>query len=217
MKSLIFGLFLVLLTAATGCSSPGPPSETAAPKKAQEVASPQPEDSPDDVAVMETYAGRIIIGFFPEEAPKTVSNFKNLARTGFFNRTTFHRVVPGTVIQGGDPLSRDNNPWNDGGGNSGWFIPVEISQQRKHVPGTVSAVRVTGTDTSSCQFFIVLKRIPQWDGQFTIFGEVLEGLELANKISRVSTHKEDPRYRELPVDKQLVKSIRIVRKAELPL
>lgn len=215
MKSLILGLLLALWAVMTGCSSPATPSEAVASREAKEAATPLPEDNPDDVAVIETYAGRIVVGFFPEEAPKTVTNFKNLARTGFFDRTSFHRVVPGTVIQGGDPLSRDNNPWNDGKGNSGWFIPVEISK-RRHRPGAVSAVRVAGTDTSSCQFFIVLKPMPAWDGQFTIFGEVLEGLELASKISRAPTHKEDQRYKELPVDKQLVKSVRIVRKTELP-
>lgn len=205
----LIGSVLLLISAC----SPSSPSETTLRRtRVGKTVSAPPEDSPDDVAVIETEKGRIIIHFFQEDAPKTVANFKKLARSGFYNRTTFHRVSPGILIQGGDPLSKDNNPWNDGTGTSGEFIPFERNKH-KHLRGAVAMAHGEDLDSASCQFFIVLRRMPQWDGQYAVFGEVVEGLDLADQISRARTHTEDARYKNFPLAKQLIRSIQIVKKS----
>jgi peptidyl-prolyl cis-trans isomerase B (cyclophilin B) len=149
--------------------------------------------------MLETDKGMIVIRLLPEVAPKTVENFIGLVNSGFYFKTKFHRVMPGAMIQGGDPNSKDNDPYNDGQGNSGRFIPGEFSS-RKFERGIVAMARQEGDpDSASCQFFIVLKRTPHWDGQYAVFGEVVEGLEVADEISKASLSK-DPRLRSWPVE-----------------
>ncbi|HEV8131370.1 MAG TPA: peptidylprolyl isomerase [Acidobacteriota bacterium] len=213
MKYLSWGILVVAVLLIFACSS-SPSDTTMQRPRVGKTAPSVPEDSPDDVALLTTDKGRIVIRFFQQDAPKTVANFKRLARSAFYNRTTFHRVAPGTLIQGGDPLSKDNNPWNDGAGNSGEFIPFERNNH-KHVRGAVAMARGEALDSASCQFFIVLKRMPQWDGQYVVFGEVIDGLDVADQISRVRTYQEDRRYKEFPTTKQTIKSIEIVKKDTL--
>ena len=205
------GCFLLAGVLIFSACSSSPADTTLQRPRVGKAAPAAPEDSPDDVAVLETDKGRIVIRFFPDDAPKTVANFKKLARSGFYKGTTFHRVAPGILIQGGDPLSKDNDPWNDGMGNSGEFIPFERNN-RKHVRGAVAMARKESLDSASCQFFIVLKRMPQWDGQYVVFGEAIEGLDVADQISRVRTHTEDKRYKELPIGKQVIRKVEIVKK-----
>jgi peptidyl-prolyl cis-trans isomerase B (cyclophilin B) len=142
-------------------------------------------------AVMETDRGTILIRLLPELAPMTVDNFVELAETGFYSRTVFHRVLPSKMIQGGDPNSKDNDPYNDGQGNSGKFLKAEFSSH-PFSRGTVAMARQAGDpDSSSSQFFVVLERSPEWDGDYTLFGEVVEGLEVADEISRTPLSKDE--------------------------
>ena len=141
-------------------------------------------------AVMETDRGTIVIRLLPDLAPMAVENFIQLSEAGFYARTVFHRVSPSKMIQGGDPNSRDNDPYNDGQGNSGKFLRAEFSS-RPFSAGTAAMARQPGNpDSSSCQFFIVLERSPEWDGDYTIFGEVVEGMEVAEEISRTPLSKD---------------------------
>jgi cyclophilin family peptidyl-prolyl cis-trans isomerase len=162
------------------------------------------------VAVIETDKGTIVVELLRDVAPATVERFIELAEVGFYNRTLFHRVLKDRMIQGGDPYSRDNDPYNDGQGTSGKYLPQEFGE----VPfeaGTVAMGRSPGGDDGgSCQFFITLKRSPEWDGQYNVFGKVLEGLEVATAISQVPLSKSDhPSMKNRPAGKMVIKRVSV--------
>ena len=149
-----------------------------------------------EVAILETKFGKIVIAFKPDVAPKHVESFKKLAKDGFFDGTTFHRVIPGFMIQGGDPLSKDaGNRMMHGTGGPGYHVKAEFSKL-SHKRGMVSAARAQDPDSAGSQFFIVVKDSPFLDGQYSIFGEVIEGMDVADQI--VNTPR-DPR--DNPVDR----------------
>jgi peptidyl-prolyl cis-trans isomerase B (cyclophilin B) len=147
-----------------------------------------------EIAVIKTTMGAITFEFLPDVAPKMVANFKELARSGFYNGTTFHRVINGFMIQGGDPLSKDDNPANDGTGSGPKKMPAEFTTKYSHVRGMLSTARGGDPDSGSCQFFIVQKDSNFLDNKYTIFGRVLEGMDVVDKISMV---KKDQRDRPL--------------------
>ncbi len=118
--------------------------------------------------------GEIRIEFFPEDAPKTVESFITLAKKGFYDGLTFHRVVPGFVVQGGDPKG-------DGTGGPGYKIKAEFNK-RKHVRGAVAMARAQDPDSAGSQFYITFGSQPQLDGQYTVFGQVVLGMEHVDKI-----------------------------------
>jgi peptidyl-prolyl cis-trans isomerase B (cyclophilin B) len=133
-------------------------------------------------ATVETDRGPIVIELYPEVAPKTVENFEKLVNQNFYNNLTFHRVVPGFVVQGGDPAG-------NGTGGPGYDVVGEIKPAEKHLRGTVATAR-TGDEvnpqrrSSGSQFYICLEAQPGLDGQYTIFGQVIEGMEVVDKIQR---------------------------------
>jgi peptidyl-prolyl cis-trans isomerase B (cyclophilin B) len=140
------------------------------------------------VGVIATDVGELVLRFFPDTAPGHVENFKALARARFYDGTTFHRVVPGFVVQGGDPNSKDENPANDGMGDGPRRLKAEFSSL-PHKRGALSMARSQHPDSASCQFFIVLEensRTRALDGKYTIFGEVLEGLDTLDRILAAS-------------------------------
>ncbi|MBI2154446.1 MAG: peptidylprolyl isomerase [Candidatus Rokubacteria bacterium] len=118
--------------------------------------------------------GEIRIEFFPADAPKTVENFVALAKKGFYDGLTFHRVVPGFVVQGGDPQG-------NGTGGPGYKIKAEFNKQ-KHVRGAVAMARAQDPDSAGSQFYITLGPQPQLDGSYTVFGQVVSGMEHVDKI-----------------------------------
>ena len=133
-------------------------------------------------ATISTRHGDIVLKFFPETAPKHVESFIKLAKEGFFDGTTFHRVIPGFMIQGGDPNSKDANARHTHGmGGPGYSIPAEFSDL-SHKRGTLSAARSANPDSAGSQFFICLQDVPHLDGQYSIFGEVIEGMDVVDKI-----------------------------------
>lgn len=146
---------------------------------------PAPKAPAHPVATIETARGVIKIRLYPEEAPNTVANFVKLAKRGFYNGTTFHRVEPNFVIQGGDPLSRTLPAGNPriGTGGPGYQIKNEANRVLKHNVGAV-AMANAGRDTAGSQFYIVIGRpAPHLDsGDYTIFGQVLQGQAVAEKI-----------------------------------
>lgn len=201
-KILVQGLLLGVLC---GCStSPEAPKAPADEAAAEQSAAPQGEPH----AVLVTSRGTITLRLLPELAPETVKNFIELAALGFYNRTTFHRVMAGRMIQGGDPNSRDNNPYNDGQGGSGRRLPAEFSD-RPFQRGTVAMARQEeDPDSASSQFFIVLRRLPEWDRKYIVFGEVVEGIEVAEEISRVPL-SDNPRLPNYPATSVFLESTRI--------
>ncbi|HSP34415.1 MAG TPA: peptidylprolyl isomerase [Thermoanaerobaculia bacterium] len=139
-------------------------------------------DYQDKVAEVHTTAGDITIAFFPAKAPNHVKNFIDLASSGFYNGTKFHRVIPGFMIQGGDPNTKtaDTSSWGRGG--SGKNVKAEFNDI-PHVRGTVSMARSTDPNSASSQFFIcVADARRSLDGQYSAFGKVLKGMDVADKI-----------------------------------
>ncbi|NIQ01816.1 MAG: peptidylprolyl isomerase [Nitrospinaceae bacterium] len=135
----------------------------------------------DEIAVIETKYGNIEIEFLPDKAPDHVRNFKDLAKTGFYNGTRFHRVIPTFMIQGGDPNSKSPDRRSHGFGGPGYTIPAEFNDV-SHKRGILSMARGEKPDTAGSQFFIVVKDSPALDGQYTVFGRVIKGMEVADKI-----------------------------------
>jgi peptidyl-prolyl cis-trans isomerase B (cyclophilin B) len=142
---------------------------------------PNDQDGANVEAVINTAKGDIVIQFFPDSAPITVANFVHLAREGFYNGTSFHRVVPGFVVQGGDPLSKNPNASNVGTGGPGYNIPGEFSA-RKHETGSVAMARSQSVDSGGSQFYICLAAQPSLDGQYAVFGQVVSGMDVVNQI-----------------------------------
>jgi len=166
-----------------------------------------------EVAVIETDYGRIVFEFYPQDAPKHVANFKKLAREGFYDGTAFHRVDPQLgIIQGGDPNSKtdDVNTW--GMGQPGQpTVPAEFND-RKHVRGTVAAAR-KGNDINSAdsQFYICNKSQPAFDNQYTIFGNVIEGMNVVDIICNAPVVPNTTR----PVEKVVMKKVYIINRDQL--
>jgi len=166
------------------------------------------EVAEDEVAVIETDLGRIVLEFYPKAAPQHCSNFKRLANTGFYNGVKFHRVVPGFVIQGGDILTRDANPQNDGTGDPGYTIRAEFNNT-PHDRGILSMARRGDPNSAGSQFFICVGAAPQLNGQYTVFGRVIEGMEVADKIVAAAKNVE------LPPNAVVMNQVKMVKRNEL--
>ena len=138
--------------------------------------------SPDTIATLHTNFGDIEIRFFADKAPKTVESFLTLAKKGFYNKTKFHRVIPGFMIQGGDPLTTDDkNRALDGTGGPGYTVPAEfndVSFER----GIVGLARGPEKNSGGSQFFIMVANKSHLNGQYTAFGQVIKGMSVVDKI-----------------------------------
>lgn len=145
----------------------------------------------EEVAVVKTPQGPIVWRFLPQAAPGHVAFVKELIESGFYDGTTFHRVIPWFVIQGGDPNSRNAHRLDDGEGEATRRLKAEFTAGWHYRPGTVGMARDVDPDSGSCQFFIALENLPRLDGRYTIFGEVVSGLEVAREISRLPRDLRD--------------------------
>src|SRR4030066_777863 len=141
-------------------------------------------------AVIETKFGDIELRFFPDVAPNHVNNFTELAKKGFYDGTTFHRVIPGFMIQGGDPNSKDPDKSKHGMGGPGYTIKAEFNAM-PHKKGTLSMARSAHPDSAGSQFFICVADAPFLNRQYTVFGEVVSGMDVADKIVNQSRDKSD--------------------------
>jgi peptidyl-prolyl cis-trans isomerase B (cyclophilin B) len=135
----------------------------------------------DEIAVIKTQLGDIKIEFFEDKAPGHVENFKKLAKKGFYDGTTFHRVIPGFMIQGGDPNTINKPREMHGFGGPDYTIDAEFNDI-PHDRGIVSMARGQDPNSAGSQFFIVVKDSHFLDGNYTVFGKVIEGMEVADKI-----------------------------------
>ncbi len=190
-----------------------------------------PPDAEVPFVRLHTEEGEMLVALFPDLAPHHVRNFLHLAETGFYAGTVFHRIVPGFVIQGGDPNSKDRDPVNDGRGgptladvlaeaerdqlrSAGAILEAkgykgldldaranlkaEFSSTAKHLRGTLSMARSRDVDSAGSQFFVCVGRTAQLDGQYTIFGHVVTGMDVADRI--VSAPTGTGRDRERPLE-----------------
>ncbi len=169
---------------------------------------PKEEKSPvnaKEVAVIKTTEGTMVIEFWPDVAPKTVENFKTLARKGFYDGTCFHRVIKGFMIQGGDPLTKDPGQearW--GTGDPGYKIKAEFND-RHHDRGVISMARSADPDSAGSQFFICHGNPRSLDRQYTAFGKLIKGDDVLEKIATTPTHPPDR-----PDKRMGIESIKIV-------
>ena len=143
-----------------------------------------------EIAIIETKFGKMTVEFFTDVAPNHCANFKRLANSGFYSGTTFHRVIPGFVIQGGDILSRDDNKNNDGMGGPGYTIDAEFNAI-PHVEGILSMARSQNVNSAGSQFFICAGDVRQLDNKHTVFGKVIDGLDVIDSIVNVPRNERD--------------------------
>ncbi len=159
------------------------------PKKDESKAAPA---AAKEVAVIKTTEGDMVIEFWPDVAPKTVENFKKLAKKGFYDGTCFHRVIKGFMIQGGDPNTKDpakEAMWGTGG--PGYKIKAEFNDQ-SHVRGVISMARSSDPDSAGSQFFICHGSPTFLDHQYTAFGKLIKGDDVLEKIATTPTHPPRP-------------------------
>lgn len=164
----------------------------------------------DEVAVIETSMGTMIVEFWPDVAPQTVANFKKLARRKFYDGLCFHRVIRGFMIQGGDPLTRDEGRkalWGTGG--PGYTIKAEFND-RSHVRGVISMARSRDPDSAGSQFFICHGNPTHLDGQYTAFGKLIRGYDVLDKIANTPTGARD-----IPLKRVNIDRIRIVPRSTI--
>jgi peptidyl-prolyl cis-trans isomerase B (cyclophilin B) len=161
-----------------------------------------------DGAIMKTNYGDIKIKFYAKESPLTVNNFLNLAQSGFYDGTRFHRAIKDFMIQGGDPLSRDDDWLRHGTGGPGYKFRDEINNH-KLLRGSL-AMANSGPNTNGSQFFIVTFEATTWlDGMHTNFGYVIDGMDVVDKIEAVATNENDH-----PVEDVVIKNIELVKIGE---
>jgi len=167
---------------------------------------------PNEVAVIKTTAGEMVLEFWPDVAPKTVENFKTLAKKGFYDGTAFHRIVKGFMIQGGDPLTKNPAMEDDWGtGDPGYKIKAEFND-RSHQRGVISMARSQNPDSAGSQFFICLGNASFLDRNYTAFGQLVGGDDVLGKIGETPVKAGNSGEKSKPLTRVGVESIRIVPK-----
>ena len=167
-------------------------------------------ESKAEVAVIKTTEGEMVLEFWPDVAPKTVANFKKLAKEGFYDGTCFHRIIKGFMIQGGDPLTKDPTKearW--GTGDPGYKIDAEFSK-RKHERGVISMARSQDPNSAGSQFFICHGAAPFLDGQYTAFGKLIRGDDVLDKLANTPVAMSRGGEASKPTKRAGVESIKIV-------
>jgi cyclophilin family peptidyl-prolyl cis-trans isomerase len=181
----VFTMLITLVGAGVlgGQATPTPPPAAVATSTVGPTSTPTPGPPPLTIDPAKTYTativtdkGTMVFNLLPKVAPVTVNSFVYLARKGFYNGLTFHRVEPGFVIQGGDPLG-------NGGGGPGYSLPAEFNAT-KHITGTLAMARATDPNSAGSQFYVTLAPAPSLDNQYTVFGQIVSGMDVALKIAK---------------------------------
>jgi peptidyl-prolyl cis-trans isomerase B (cyclophilin B) len=165
---------------------------------------------PKEVAVIKTSEGEMVAEFWPDVAPKTVENFKKLAKSGFYDGTAFHRIIKGFMAQGGDPLTKDPSKeavW--GTGDPGYKINAEFSQ-KKHERGVLSMARGPSPDSAGSQFFVCFGPAISLDGKYTAFGKIIKGEAVLDKLANVPVTRNSGGENSKPVSRVALESVKIV-------
>jgi peptidyl-prolyl cis-trans isomerase B (cyclophilin B) len=203
MKRVLFALAAALLCGLAVSAEDKAPTKT---DKKETLVS----NTTNEVAVIKTVAGDMVIEFWPDVAPKTVENFKTLAKKGFYDGTAFHRIIKGFMVQGGDPLTKDDTKQNRWGtGDPGYKIKAEFNE-RSHKRGVVSMARSQDPDSAGSQFFICHGDPSFLDRQYTAFGKLIQGDDVLEKLATTKVGSQDR-----PDKRQGVESIKIVDRATL--
>ena len=168
-----------------------------------------PMNSPNEVAVIKTSEGDMVVQFWTDAAPKTIENFKKLARQGFYDGTIFHRIVKEFMIQGGDPNSKDPAKENSyGEGGPGYNIKAEFNDH-SHDRGVVSMARGPDPDSAGSQFFICLAPVHRLDHQYTTFGKLIKGQDVLAKIGDIPVTRNSMGEPSKPTKRVVIESIKI--------
>src|SRR5438477_2518796 len=179
----------------------------AADKKKEEKS---PMNSSNEVAVIKTSEGDMVVQFWTDAAPNTVENFKKLARQGFYDGTIFHRIVKGFMIQGGDPNSKDPAKENSyGQGDPGYKIKAQFNDH-SHERGVISMARGPDPDSAGPQFFICLAPVRRLDGQYTTFGKLIKGADVLEKIGEIPVTRNSAGETSKPTKRVVIESVKIV-------
>jgi peptidyl-prolyl cis-trans isomerase B (cyclophilin B) len=234
MKNLLPLLALSALMSGivlTGCAKE--PEATPTPEKTTpetKTEEPKTEETPtvadapladmpvdgEEVAVLETGKGKIVVMFYPQVAPKTVENFKTLAKKGFYDGTRFHRCISNFMIQGGDPQSKDMakaGMWGTGGNmdENGQEInvPGETGMKLLHKRGVISMANSGSPDSASSQFFLMQQDYPSLDGGYTAFGKIVKGIEVVDEIVKTGSPNPADNGKVEPKDAVVLKKVTI--------
>lgn len=204
MKTILLGCAAgIVLAATTALSQETTPTSSP-------TMTPSPSPTTKEVAVIKTSEGEMVAEFWPDVAPKTVENFKKLAREGFYDGTAFHRIVKGFMIQGGDPLTKDpskESRW--GTGDPGYKIKAEFNK-RGHERGVLSMARSSDPDSAGSQFFLCFGKVSQLDGQYTTFGKIIKGDDVLDKLANVPVATSNSGEKSKPVNRVALESVKIV-------
>src|SRR5437660_9670783 len=169
-----------------------------------------PVNTSNEVAVIKTNEGEMVVQFWTDAAPSTIENFKKLARSGFYDGTIFHRIVKGFMIQGGDPNSKDPAKENSyGQGDPGYKIKAEFNDH-SHERGVISMARGPDPDSAGSQFFICLAPVRRLDGQYTTFGKLIKGADVLEKIGEIPVTRNSAGETSKPTKRVVIESVKIV-------
>src|SRR5437899_405853 len=169
-----------------------------------------PMNSSNEVAVIKTNEGEMVVQFWTDAAPNTIENFKKLARQGFYDGTIFHRIVKGFMIQGGDPNSKDTAKEDAyGQGGPGYEIKAEFNNH-SHDRGVISMARGPDPDSAGSQFFICLAPVRRLDGQYTTFGKLVKGDDVLDKIGNTPVERNAQGEMSRPTKRVVIESVKIV-------
>jgi peptidyl-prolyl cis-trans isomerase B (cyclophilin B) len=208
-KALLAYLIVLSLGFANAADQTEKKEEAKDAKPSTDEKKPAPAPA-DEVAVIKTAGGEMVVAFWPDVAPATVENFKKLAKQGFYDGTAFHRIVKGFMIQGGDPQTKD--PAKEdlyGTGGPGYKIKAEFND-RPHVRGVLSMARSRDPDSAGSQFFICLDRAPHLDGKYTAFGKLVKGEDVLLTIGETPVSYSRGGELSKPKERVGIESIKIV-------
>jgi cyclophilin family peptidyl-prolyl cis-trans isomerase len=195
LKTMLFLSFIATVGFVTSVS---------AEMKSQKFTPEEIKKMADIQAVIETKLGNIELKFFPEVAPNHVKNFIDLAEKKFYDGTTFHRVIPGFMIQGGDPNTKDPDRSQHGMGGPGYTVKAEFNAQL-HKRGILSMARAASPDSAGSQFFICVADAPFLNNKYTVFGEVVSGMEVVDKIVSQERDKNDNPLQRMEMKVKIIK------------
>ena len=199
-RASIFGIWVLAIFAVAFCAiAAGAQSNTAS-----------PANTKNEVAVIHTSEGDMVVEFWADAAPNTIENFKKLARQGFYNGTIFHRIVKGFMIQGGDPNSKDPAKEESyGAGGPGYKIKAEFNDH-SHERGVISMAREPDPDSAGSQFFICLAPVTRLDHQYTTFGKLVKGDDVLEKIGNTPVTRNSMGEMSKPTKRVTIEKIDIV-------